>query len=52
MENLVESYIVDAGFVKNQTYFKEMKIKEIEKKFCYATIDLWQKSIKKESQLI
>ena len=33
MENLVESYIVEAGFVKNQTYFKEMKIKEIEKKF-------------------
>ena len=33
MENLVESHIVDAGFVKNQTYFKEMKIKEIEKKF-------------------
>ena len=33
MENLVESYIVDAGFVKNQTYFKEMKIKEIEEKF-------------------
>ena len=33
MENLVENYIVDAGFVKNQTYFKEMKIKEIENKF-------------------
>ena len=33
MENLVESYIVEAGFVKNQTYFKDMKIKEIEKKF-------------------
>ena len=33
MENLVESYIVEAGFGKNQTYFKEMKIKEIEKKF-------------------
>lgn len=33
MENLVESYIVETGFVKNQTYFKEMKIKEIEKKF-------------------
>ena len=33
MENLVESYIVDAGFVKNQTYFKEVKIKEIEEKF-------------------
>lgn len=33
MENLVESYIADAGFIKNKTYFKEMKIKEIEKKF-------------------
>lgn len=33
MENLVENYILDAGFVKNQTYFKEMKIKEIENKF-------------------
>ena len=33
MENLVESYIVDAGFIKNKTYFKEIKIKEIEKKF-------------------
>ncbi len=33
MENLVESYIVDAGFVKDQTYFKEMKIKDIETKF-------------------
>ena len=33
MENLVESYISDAGFVKNKTYFKEMKIKEIENNF-------------------
>jgi len=33
MENLVESYIVNSGFIKNKTYFKEMKIKEIEKKF-------------------
>lgn len=33
MENLVESFIVDAGFVKNQTYFKEMKVKEIEDRF-------------------
>lgn len=33
MENLVESYIEKAGFIKNKTYFKEMKIKEIEKKF-------------------
>lgn len=33
MENLVERFIIDAGFVKNKTYFKEMKINEIEKKF-------------------
>ena len=33
MEDLVESYIASAGFIKNKTYFKEMKIKEIEKKF-------------------
>lgn len=33
MENLVEQYIVDAGFIKNKTYFKEMRIKDIEKKF-------------------
>lgn len=33
MENLVESFILEAGFVKDQTYFKEMKIKEMEKKF-------------------
>lgn len=33
MEDLVERYIVDAGFIKNKTYFKEMKIKEIEKRF-------------------
>lgn len=29
MEDLVESYIVKAGFVKNNTYFKEMYIHEI-----------------------
>lgn len=33
MEDLVERYIVDAGYIKNKTYFKEMKIKEIEKMF-------------------
>ena len=33
MENLVEGFIINAGFIKNQTYFKEMKIKEFEKKF-------------------
>ena len=33
MEDLIERYIVDAGFIKNKTYFKEMKIKEIEKRF-------------------
>ena len=33
MENLVESYIQKAGFVKNENYFKEMYIHEIEKKW-------------------
>lgn len=33
MENLVEGYIQKAGFIKDKTYYKEMKIKDIEKKF-------------------
>lgn len=33
MENLVEKYIVAAGFVKGETYFKEMYLKDIEKKW-------------------
>jgi len=33
MENLVESYIQKAGFVKDVSYFKEMKAKEIEKRW-------------------
>lgn len=33
MENLVESYIQKAGFVKGVTYFKEMKIGDIEKRW-------------------
>ncbi len=33
MEDLVESFIKKAGFVKGVTYFKEMKIKDIENKF-------------------
>ena len=33
MENLVESYIQKAGFVKDVTYFKEMYIHTIEKKW-------------------
>ena len=33
MEDLVESFIQKAGFVKDKSYFKEMKIKDIEKKF-------------------
>ncbi len=33
MENLIESYIAGAGFIKNKTYFKEMKVKDIEKLF-------------------
>jgi len=30
MENLVESYLQKAGLIKNETYFKEMKISDIE----------------------
>lgn len=33
MENLVESYIQKAGFVKGESYFKEMYIHEIEEKW-------------------
>ena len=37
MENLVESYIQKAGFIKNENYFKEMYIHEITDKW---SIDL------------
>ena len=33
MENLVESYIVKAGYVKDESYFKEMYLKDIENKW-------------------
>lgn len=33
MENLVESYIIKAGFIKDETYFKEMYLSDIEKKW-------------------
>lgn len=33
MEDLVESYIIEAGFKKNETYFKEMYLKDIENKW-------------------
>ena len=33
MEDLVESYIIQAGFKKNVDYFKEMYLKDIEKKW-------------------
>ncbi len=33
MENLVESYLVKAGLVKDYTYFKEMRIGDIERKW-------------------
>ena len=33
MENLVESFIVKAGYVKDKTYFKDMYIHEIEEKW-------------------
>ncbi|MDD4547888.1 MAG: type II restriction endonuclease [Bacilli bacterium] len=33
MEDLVEDYIIKAGFKKDETYFKEMQLKDIEKKW-------------------
>ena len=33
MENLVEGYIQQAGFVKNETYFKEMNLSDIEQRW-------------------
>lgn len=33
MENLVESYIIKAGYIKNKNYFKEMYIHEITEKW-------------------
>ena len=33
MEDLVESYIIKAGYKKNVTYFKEMYLKDIEEKW-------------------
>lgn len=33
MENLVEDYLIKAGLIKGETYFKEMKLSAIEKKW-------------------
>ncbi len=33
MENLVEKYLIEAGLIKDVSYFKEMRISEIEKKW-------------------
>ena len=33
MEDLVESYIQKAGYIKNETYFKEMYLEDVEKKW-------------------
>lgn len=33
MENLVEDYLVKAGLIKGETYFKEMKLSAIERKW-------------------
>ena len=33
MEDLVESYLIKAGLVKNKTYFKEMYASDVEKQF-------------------
>lgn len=47
MEDLVETYIINAGFEKNKTYFKEMYISEITKKW---NIDLSPISNKGKSE--
>lgn len=33
MEDIVESYLINAKLIKNKTYFKEMYISEVERKF-------------------
>lgn len=33
MENIVEPYLINYGFIKNKTYFKEMYKTDVEKKF-------------------
>lgn len=33
MEDLVERFIIEAGFIKDKTYFKEMYLSDVEKKF-------------------
>ena len=33
MEDVVEKYLVSAGFIKDKTYFKEMNLNNIEKKW-------------------
>ena len=33
MEDLIESYLIDAGLEKDKTYFKEMYLSDVEKKF-------------------
>jgi len=33
MEDLVESYLIKAGLIKGKTYFKEMYVSDVEKKF-------------------
>ena len=43
MEDLVESFIKKANFQKDKTYFKEMKIKEIEDKFGIDLSDISNK---------
>lgn len=47
MEDLIESYIIKAGFIKNKTYFKEMYIHQITEKW---GIDLSAVSNKEKSE--
>lgn len=40
MENLVEEHIKNAGFVKNSTYFKEIKLSELKTKIGNKLVEL------------
>ena len=42
MEDLVEKYIIAAGFVKNINYFKEMKLTEIKNRFGLGFVRVWR----------
>ena len=49
MEDLVESFLIKAGLIKNKTYFKQMKTSEIKRKF---SLDLSSISNKNKTEKV